>query len=95
MFLYFSYGDYVPSSNIAKAFMIVWILTGLTIVSIFGGAVSSGMSVATLDKVYQLYGTKVRILTRFIINSYLLFFGEHLFPIVEQRNFLNTVLGRE
>ena len=56
----YRYGDYVPSSFPAKAFMIIWILTGLVVVSIFGGAVSSGMSVANLDKEYKLYGTKVR-----------------------------------
>lgn len=39
--------------------MIVWILVGLAIVSIFGGAVSTGMSVSSLDKEYKLYGTKV------------------------------------
>ena len=57
----FRYGDYVPSSNIAKGFMVIWLLTGLVVVSIFGGAVSSGMSVANLDKEYRLYGTKVNL----------------------------------
>ncbi|XP_057292100.1 uncharacterized protein LOC130614680 isoform X2 [Hydractinia symbiolongicarpus] len=53
------YGDYVPAANVSKAFMIVWILVGLAIVSIFGGTVSTGMSVSSLDKEYKLYGTKV------------------------------------
>ncbi|XP_057314364.1 uncharacterized protein LOC130655615 [Hydractinia symbiolongicarpus] len=53
------YGDYVPSSNLGKGLMIIWILTGLCVVSIFGGAVSSGMSVSSLEKSYKLYGAKV------------------------------------
>lgn len=55
----FRYGDYVSSSNLAKALMIWWILIGLCIISIFGGAVSSGMSVSAMDTKYKLYGTKV------------------------------------
>jgi len=42
--------------------MTIWVLAGLVILGIFGGVVSSGLSVTTLSNDIKIYGSRVNTL---------------------------------
>ena len=53
------YGDKVPKANVSKAFAIVWILTGLVMMSILSGALTTAITIFVFEADIILYGTKV------------------------------------
>lgn len=53
------YGDIAPRSFFARIFSFFWILIGLTIISIFTGAVTSALTELSLTKELKLYGKKL------------------------------------
>ena len=55
------YGDKVPKANVSKAFAIVWILTGLVMMSILSGALTAAITIFVFESNIMLYGTKVGI----------------------------------
>ena len=54
-----SYGDKVPKANVSKAFAIVWILTGLVMMGILSGALTTAVTIFVFETDIILYGTKV------------------------------------
>ena len=53
------YGDRFPRGFVARIFAIFWVLTGLVIISIFTGVVTTSLTAITLSTDVKLYGTKV------------------------------------
>ena len=53
------YGDKVPKANVSKTFAIVWILTGLVMMSILSGALTTAITIFVFEADIILYGTKV------------------------------------
>uniref|UniRef100_A0A7M5X9R1 Fibronectin type-III domain-containing protein n=1 Tax=Clytia hemisphaerica TaxID=252671 RepID=A0A7M5X9R1_9CNID len=53
------YGDFVPTTELSKVVLAVWSLTGLVLIGIFGGVVSSGLSVVALNDDIKIYGSTV------------------------------------
>ncbi|KAL9958642.1 hypothetical protein ACROYT_G035690 [Oculina patagonica] len=53
------YGDKVPKTYVSKAFAIIWILTGLVIMGILSGALTSAVTSFVFETDVMLYGTKV------------------------------------
>ena len=53
------YGDRAPKSIIWRIFGIMWTLTGLVIVSILIGAMTSSLTSVTVERDVMLYGTEV------------------------------------
>ena len=53
------YGDRVPKSIPARIFSIIFILTGLIVISILIGTMATSLTAVTLEKDVILYGTKV------------------------------------
>ncbi|XP_022801144.1 uncharacterized protein LOC111338866 [Stylophora pistillata] len=53
------YGDRSPRSILARIFGIIWILTGLVVISILIGAIASSLTFITVDKPVNLYGAKI------------------------------------
>ena len=56
---YCRYGDKVPKANISKAFAIAWILTGLVMMGILSGALTTAITIFVFEADIILYGTKV------------------------------------
>lgn len=56
---YCRYGDKVPKANASKAFAIVWILTGLVMMGILSGALTTAITIFVFEADIILYGTKV------------------------------------
>lgn len=52
------YGDIVPSTNLSKAMVLVWVLAGLIIVNIFLSVATSSMVVNNQQEDIKLYGEK-------------------------------------
>eukprot|EP00794_Sanderia_malayensis_P018225 gene18225-20043_t len=57
------YGDIAPVGVPGRLFAIMWVLTGLVIISIFTGVITTALNVNTLTTDIKLYGTKVGALT--------------------------------
>ena len=55
------YGDRAPKSIIGRIFGIMWTLTGLVIVSILIGAITSSLTSVTVERDVMLYGTEVNL----------------------------------
>ena len=55
------YGDRAPKSIIGCIFGIMWTLTGLVIVSILIGAITSSLTSVTVERDVMLYGTEVNL----------------------------------
>ena len=53
------YGDRAPKSIIGRILGIMWTLTGLVIVSILIGAITSSLTSVTVERDVMLYGTEV------------------------------------
>ena len=53
------YGDKVPKANVSKAFAIVWILTGLVMMGILSGALTTAITIFVFESDIILFGTKV------------------------------------
>jgi len=53
------YGDIAPVGVPGRLFAVIWILTGLVIIAIFTGVISTALTVVALSSNVKLYGTKV------------------------------------
>lgn len=53
------YGDIAPVGVPGRLFAIIWILTGLVIIAIFTGVITTSLTVVALTSNVKLYGTKV------------------------------------
>ena len=54
------YGDIAPVGVPGRLFAIIWILTGLVIIAIFTGVITTSLTVVALSSNVKLYGTKVK-----------------------------------
>ena len=52
------YGDIAPVGVPGRVFAIFWILTGLVIIAIFTGVITTSLTVLTMENDVKLYGTK-------------------------------------
>jgi len=53
------YGDIAPVGIPGRIFAIMWVLTGLIIISIFTGVITTALTVSSLSTSLKLYGTSV------------------------------------
>ena len=53
------YGDIAPVGVPGRLFAVIWILTGLVIIAIFTGVITTSLTVVALSSNVKLYGTKV------------------------------------
>lgn len=53
------YGDLVPRGYTGRCIGIVWILTGLVLVSLFSSVVTFSLTASVIDQNIMLYGTRV------------------------------------
>ena len=53
------YGDIAPVGVPGRLFAVVWILTGLVIIAIFTGVITTSLTVVALSSNVKLYGTSV------------------------------------
>ena len=58
-FFYFSYGDKTPRSLLARLFAIVWMVSGIILLSMFTAQVSSRLTAQELRSDHHLFGKKV------------------------------------
>ena len=56
----YSYGDRCPAGNIGRAFATIWVLTGLVVVSLMTGALTTALTSITETSGVQIYGSKVK-----------------------------------
>ncbi|XP_065070746.1 uncharacterized protein LOC135695552 [Rhopilema esculentum] len=56
------YGDIAPVGVPGRLFAIMWVLTGLIIISIFTGVITTALTVNSLSTSVNMYGTKVGVL---------------------------------
>ena len=56
---YFSYGDKTPRSLLARLFAIVWMVSGIILLSMFTAQVSSRLTAQELRSDHHLFGKKV------------------------------------
>ena len=61
------YGDIAPVGVPGRLFAIIWILTGLVIIAIFTGVITTSLTVVALSSNVKLYGTKVRDFPLYVI----------------------------
>ena len=54
------YGDIAPVGIPGRLFAIMWVLTGLIIISIFTGVITTALTVSSLSTSMKLYGLSVR-----------------------------------
>ena len=55
------YGDISPVGVPGRLFAVVWILTGLVIIAIFTGVITTSLTVVALSSNVKLYGTSVSL----------------------------------
>lgn len=58
-FFYFRYGDKTPRSLLARLFAIVWMVSGIILLSMFTAQVSSRLTAQELRSDHHLFGKKV------------------------------------
>ena len=56
--LYHRYGDRSPKSALGRVFCILWIITGVIIISIFTALVTASLSASTVQ-IFKIHGSKV------------------------------------
>lgn len=67
---YHRYGDRSPKSALGRVFCILWIITGVIIVSIFTALVTASLSASTV-KIFKIHGSKVVLNNFFSLNNVL------------------------
>ena len=61
------YGDRSPKSALGRVFCILWIITGVIIISIFTALVTAALSASTVQ-IFKIHGSKVKqLLNRVVI----------------------------
>ena len=58
---FFRYGDIAPVCVPGRLFAVVWILTGLVIIAIFTGVITTSLTVIAMSADVKLYGATVRL----------------------------------
>ena len=75
-FFYFRYGDKTPKSLLARLFAIVWMVSGIILLSMFTAQVSSRLTAQELRSDHHLFGKKVNRIFPFF-SFFSLFFRIH------------------
>ena len=55
----FRYGDFTPTTHASRVLMLFWMLTGLILMNLISGAISSAMTVNDVSNDLILYGKDV------------------------------------
>ena len=66
VFVLFSYGDRIPRSYVARSFAIVSMITFQVVFNTLVSSISVGITSATVNVHYTLYGAEVRYVVKFI-----------------------------